>query len=132
MSQMPDRATAIVQDGDPVLVDVEAEDTKARMGGGPHQRQPDIAKSDDANHPLSGSDPADQCICPNVIGIYRPLILSCWLCRSDAGKCLYLFPGHAPSSSPLHTLLASDAARTATIMSGYFQEFDEPRDRNPL
>ena len=122
MSQMPDRATAIIQDGDSVLVDVEAENTKAGVGGGPHQRQSDVTKPDDANHPLSGSDPADQCIYPNVIGVYCPLILSCWLCRSDTGKCLYLFPGQRPSSSPLRKLLANDAARPADIMHDDFQE----------
>ena len=128
---MPDRAAAIVQDGDAVLVDVEAEHTKAGVGGGPHQRQPDVAESDDANHPLSGADPADQCICPDLIGVYRPLLLSCWLGRSDAGKCLYLFPGHAASSSPLHTLLASDAARAANHAST-FKSCDEPHGRNLL
>ena len=75
MRQMPNRAAAIIQGGDARMIDVEAENTEARLRRRAHKWQPDVAEPGNPNHPLPGSDARDQRRGARAIAIFGAAIL---------------------------------------------------------
>ena len=97
--QVPNRAASTAQNGYPLLIDVEAENTKACLCRRPHQRQANIAQSHDPDDPLPGANSGDQGGNSHAIGICYVVNLNCRDLWFDAGGGLDVFPRQVFPSS---------------------------------